>query len=89
VEEQCPAAGLILRGDHLATFGGKDADGCGVYLRKKFALNAAEQQADTPASRALGGSEGRDRVASANLWHQRFHGAQFFRKKIQDAEAAQ
>ncbi len=53
VNHQSAAAWLVLWRDDFATFGGKDARrGC-IHLREKFALHAAEQQADTAALCAL------------------------------------
>jgi hypothetical protein len=73
VNEQGAAAGLFVRGDDFAAFGGKDTNGRGVYLREKFALHAAEKEPDAAAFCALRGSNAGNRFTSANLRHQRFH----------------
>jgi len=89
VDHERAAARLAGRGDHFAAFGGKDADGCGIDLREKFTLHAAEKQADAVAFWALRGSHARNGFVGADLRHQRFHRAQVLREQIQEAAAAQ
>lgn len=53
VEAERAATGLILWGDDFAALDGEDPGGGGVDVREKGALDAAEEEADTPALFAL------------------------------------
>lgn len=60
VDAERAATGLILWGDDFAALGGEDAGGGGVDVREEGALDAAEEEADTPALFALRERDGSD-----------------------------
>src|ERR1700722_3186024 len=65
VNEECAAAGLILRRDDFAAFRCEHSNSCCVYLRKEFALDTAEKQTDATPLGALDWSDARDEFAGA------------------------
>src|SRR5258708_9179081 len=89
VDQQAHAARLLLRRDDFASRGGKHARRGRIYLRKKFALYASQQQANPQTLPTLGGSHLGDSIARRQVWEKRFHGLYLFRQKLQRARGAQ
>ena len=55
VERQCAAAALVLRNEDLAALRGQHPRGGGIDVAKEHALDASQQQSDTPSCGPLGG----------------------------------
>jgi len=89
VDHQCAAARLILWSDHFVAFSREHANRGGVDLRKKFALDATEEQADAETLFALRGSDFGDAFSGAKRRHQRFKSTDFLGEKLERAGFAE
>lgn len=89
VDHQCTAAGLVSWRDDFAAFGREHANGGGVDLREKFALDATEEQPDAEPFLALRGSDFGDGFGGAESRHQGFESTDFFWEKLEHAGFAE
>jgi hypothetical protein len=88
VDAERAAAGLFWRRDDFATFGGEDADGGGVDIREKGALDAAEEEADAFAFFAFGGGERRDSFDRFYFGEKSVHRGQGFGEEFEETGGA-
>ena len=89
MNEQRAAASLLRWRHNFAAFGGQDSGGGGVDVRKKCALDAAEEQADAFALFALGGGYGCDRLDWRSGGEQGVHGGDGFWQCFEDTQRSQ